>query len=142
MPFATSEIVPSPPQAIISSVPFRAASLASAVPSPASLVKARLKDPKCELRSLAICGQAWRVAPLADSGLTMTSGNDIRQRVQPQINADNTDRKKSTKVHSLFCLIRFIRVNLWRVCGSVLLAEFSDALHHGISYLFMCAQAI
>src|SRR6185369_8846803 len=77
IPLATSEIVPSPPQAIISLTPFRAAVAAISIPSPARVVNLGVNDPKCVLSSLAIPGQASRVEPPADSGLTMTRGKDI-----------------------------------------------------------------
>ena len=78
MPFATSEIVPSPPQAMISFVPFRAAfGGQSQFPLRTCVVNFGLNAPKCAASSLAIFGHASRVAPPADSGLMMTSGKDI-----------------------------------------------------------------
>src|SRR2546423_1200331 len=72
IPLATSEIVPSPPQAIMNFVPLRAASLASAAASPRCLVKSTRNGPNCERKSLAICGHASPVPPVADAGLTIT----------------------------------------------------------------------
>ncbi len=74
IPFATSEIVPSPPQAMINSLPFRAASPARFVASPRFSVKETSKDPKWVRRSLAIWGHALPVAPEADDGFRMTTG--------------------------------------------------------------------
>src|SRR2546430_16815099 len=70
-------MVPSPPQAMISLTPFRAASADSSIPSPALDVKAIENEPKCVRRSLAIFGHAARVAPPADSGFTIINGSDI-----------------------------------------------------------------
>src|SRR6266404_3521477 len=77
MPLATSEMVPSPPQAMISFAPLRAASAANETPKPGPSVKTILKAPKYVRKSDAIFGQALRVAPPADSGLTMIRGRDI-----------------------------------------------------------------
>src|SRR4030095_16416607 len=73
IPFATSEIVPSPPQAIMSFAPLRAASLASTAASPRCFVNSARNEPNCERKSLAICGQVSPVLPLADDGLTITT---------------------------------------------------------------------
>jgi len=74
IPLATSEMVPSPPQAMISFVPLRAAEAASSIPCPDRSVKTQVNEPKCVRRSLAIPGHASRVAPAADSGLMITRG--------------------------------------------------------------------
>src|SRR5687767_8540570 len=84
MPFATSEIVPSPPQATISLTPLQAAAAASSIPSPACVVNTGVKEPKWDRRSLAIPGQASPVAPPADAGLMMTSGRDMEIDVDVQ----------------------------------------------------------
>src|SRR5438874_3536283 len=97
MPFATSEMVPSPPHAMISCVPCFAAAAATSRACPTASVNETVKAPKCVRRSLAIFGQFSRVAPSAEAGLTMTSGNDI-SAVLPQ----RTQRKKkesATKLH-------------------------------------------
>jgi hypothetical protein len=77
MPLATSEIVPSPPQATISLAPLRAASAANETPASGPSVKIILNAPKYVRKSDAIFGQFFRVAPPADSGLTMISGRDM-----------------------------------------------------------------
>src|SRR5262249_19276277 len=76
-PFATSETVPSPPQAMISFAPFRAASPASAAASPRCFVKITRNEPNCERKSLASCGHASPVLPPADAGLTITTDISI-----------------------------------------------------------------
>src|SRR5690242_6945320 len=81
IPFATSEIVPSPPQAMISLVPLRAASAASDAASPRTFVNAVWNGPNSARRSLAARGHASPVAPLAEDGLTITSGSDIHAPV-------------------------------------------------------------
>src|ERR1043165_822141 len=83
IPFATSEMVPSPPHAIINFAPLRAASLASAAASPRCFVNRTRNEPNCERRSLAICGHASPVLPPADDGLTITT--DIFFPQIPQI---------------------------------------------------------
>src|SRR6185503_9985514 len=80
IPFATSEIVPSPPQAMINLQPFRAALAAKSIPSPDLVVNLGVKARKCVASSLARPGQAARVAPPADSGLTMTTGSILKGR--------------------------------------------------------------
>src|SRR5260370_6151300 len=77
IPLATSEMVPSPPQAMISFAPLRAASAANETPAPGPSVKITVKAPKYVRKSEAIFGQFLRVAPPADSGLTMINGRDI-----------------------------------------------------------------
>src|SRR5829696_3619024 len=77
MPFATSEIVPSPPQAMMNFAPLRAASRASAAASPRCFVNTTRNAPNCERKSLAICGHASAVLPLAEDGLTITTDVDI-----------------------------------------------------------------
>src|SRR5678815_1698128 len=77
MPFATSEMVPSPPQATTKRVPFSAARLAITVASLASRVNSTLNGPKPLLRSLASWGHILLVVPLADAGLTMTKGSGM-----------------------------------------------------------------
>lgn len=77
MPLATSEMVPSPPQAMISFVPLRAAVAASSIPCCDRSVKTQANEPKCVRRSLAIPGHASRVAPAADSGLMITRGRCV-----------------------------------------------------------------
>src|SRR6185369_9060911 len=72
IPFATSEIVPSPPHAIMNFAPLRAASFASAAASPRCFVNKTLKAPNCDRRSLASRGHASPVLPPADDGLTIT----------------------------------------------------------------------
>src|ERR1700741_3872041 len=88
IPFATSEIVPSPPHAIMSFSPLRAASVASVAASPRCLVNTARNEPKCERKSLAICGHVSPVLPAADDGLTMTrdilSWPQIAQNAQLQ----------------------------------------------------------
>jgi hypothetical protein len=74
MPFATSFIVPSPPQAMMNVRPFSTPRFARSMPSPAFLVKATLYGPKCVRRSLAISAHFPLVEPAADLGLTITSG--------------------------------------------------------------------
>src|SRR4029079_7877021 len=71
MPFATSDIVPSPPHALMSLAPLRAAAFASAAASPRCFVNTTRNAPNCERRSLAICGHASPVLPPADDGLTI-----------------------------------------------------------------------
>src|SRR5215208_2308419 len=85
MPLVTSETVPSPPQAMINLAPLRAASFASAAASPGWFVNRTLKAPNWERKSLAICGQASPVLPLAEDGLTITidSVTGLKFRVQP-----------------------------------------------------------
>src|SRR5262245_17120015 len=77
MPLATSETVPSPPHAMMSRAPLRAASLASAAASPRCFVNRTRNEPKCERRSLAICGHSSPVLPPADDGLTITTDIDL-----------------------------------------------------------------
>lgn len=81
IPFATSLIVPSPPQAIINLRPDSAARRARRVPSPAVSVNATENGPKCVRRSLAIADHLERVAPEADFGLTMTYGRRLSDRL-------------------------------------------------------------
>jgi len=82
MPFATSEIVPSPPHAMMNFAPLRAASFASAAASPRCLVNRTRNAPNCERRSLAICGHASPVLPPADDGLTITTDIDLFRTLQ------------------------------------------------------------
>src|SRR5437868_11231709 len=79
IPFATSEMVPSPPHAMIRYVPCFAASAASSRAWPTASVNETVKAPKCVRKSLAIFGQFSRVAPSAEAGFTITRGNDIRE---------------------------------------------------------------
>src|ERR1044072_9525673 len=82
MPFATSEMVPSPPHAMMNFAPLRAASFASAAASPRCFVNKTRNAPNCERRSLAICGHASPVLPTADDGLTITTDIDLFRRLQ------------------------------------------------------------
>src|ERR1041384_5102004 len=105
IPLATSETVPSPPQAIINFAPLRAASPARAAASPRLLVKTTRNGRNCERKSLAICGQASPVLPPAEAGLTITT--------------------------DMFDLCN--RRNLWmQFHGAVLLAEVRDLFHHEV----------
>jgi hypothetical protein len=79
MPFATSEMVPSPPQAMISLVPCCAACAASSRAWPIDSVNETENAPKFVRKSLAIFGQFSRVAPSAEAGLTMTRGRLIEE---------------------------------------------------------------
>jgi hypothetical protein len=62
---------------MISFAPLRAASAANETPAPGPSVKITVKAPKYVRKSEAIFGQFLRVAPPADSGLTMINGRDI-----------------------------------------------------------------
>src|SRR5258708_4399733 len=75
MPLATSEIVPSPPQAMISFLPSFAPRSESARASPRLTVKAQLNGPKWVRRSLAVPSHKSLVVPPAEVGLTMISGS-------------------------------------------------------------------
>ncbi len=77
MPFATSFIVPSPPQAMIKLRPAFAARSAISTASPCDLVNATAKGPKWALMSAAVPDQLSRVEPAADFGLTITSGSVV-----------------------------------------------------------------
>src|SRR2546421_3903019 len=89
IPLATSEIVPSPPQAMISFVPLLAASAESVRAWPMLFVSSTANGPKCVRRSLAIFGQFSRVAPSADAGLTMTRGRVI----EGDLTTEDTEEK-------------------------------------------------
>src|SRR3954467_14567510 len=75
IPFATSDIVPSPPQAIRNSYPASAASRAIRFASCALSVNAHSKAPKVRARSLATAGQFLPVAPAADDGFMITNAD-------------------------------------------------------------------
>jgi hypothetical protein len=75
IPFATSEMVPSPPQAMTNLRPARASRSATSTASPGLCVNATSKGPKCRRTADATPGHASPVAPLADAGLTMISGS-------------------------------------------------------------------
>ena len=77
IPFATSLIVPSPPHAMIKLLPSSAPFAASFAASPLRVVNAQVNAPKCVESSEAIPGQALRVAPPAEVGLTMMRGNEV-----------------------------------------------------------------
>src|SRR6266567_4449190 len=79
MPFATSEMVPSPPQAMISFAPCFAACAARTLACPTVSVKETENGPKCVRKSLAIFGQFRSVSPSSAAGLTIISGSVIRQ---------------------------------------------------------------
>src|SRR6185295_10878320 len=92
IPFATSEIVPSPPQAMISLVPLRAASAAISIASAGLPVNAGWNAPKWVRNSLAILGQASPVAPPAEAGLMITNGSVILEVSKQQtVNSRDDD---------------------------------------------------
>jgi hypothetical protein len=74
MPLATSEIVPSPPQAIIKLVFCLAASAASSRAWPADSVKVTENEPKCVRRSLAIFGPVLARGAVGGCGIDDDQG--------------------------------------------------------------------
>src|SRR5258708_4565335 len=75
IPLVTSEIVPSPPQAMIKLRPFLTSSLAMISPSPGVFVNSTENGPKCVRMALASAAQFLPVRPPADAGFTIINGS-------------------------------------------------------------------
>ena len=110
----------------MSFAPFRAASLANTAASPRCFVKRTRNDPNCERKSLAICGHASPVLPLADNGLTITTDIAIADFRLPIADCSGS-------------------IGNWQLAigiNSILFAKFRDLSHHRVSNLFVRPQPI
>ena len=107
--------------------PFRAASPANAAASPRRFVKTTRNEPNCERKSLAICGHASPVLPLADDGLTITTDIFL---------LPITDCRLPVS----------FRFGNWQLATGnhppITFTELSDLLHYRVRNLFVGPQSI
>ena len=170
MPFATSEMVPSPPQAMIRFAPCFAASAARTLACPTVSVKETENGPKCVRTSLAILGQFRSVSPASAAGLTIISGSVIRQfGVHRQIDHPSVAATLGTPVEATTALwlgvphlsgvlhgVSFrlkavlqtiqsgvaLRLPRHSKLFAIFFAEFGDLIHQKVANLFVRSDVV